>query len=111
MRRFFVQRVDRRWDEVDEFVFTHRNEVITDGKERYNGGTIILGDDGQIAIGARLTATELQWVTRMLGVMPLSPDARITGGFCDEPSMLTLRIKGKAMIRDLKHGMTYKAVA
>lgn len=104
--RYYCERKDNKWDEVDEFVYKNWDRVTTPKKDiegnptseeekRYTGNRFTVNEDGtvQMDMPQRVRGDVLGWIVRICGVS--IPQGSMQGGFAPKPTdLLRIRPKG-----------------
>lgn len=103
--RYLLQRADNPevFEEVDEYVFNHRREVILPGikpgaeTQRRYSDLWVLFDGDSIGISTTTTPKILSIITRILGIQPITGST--PSGWLKEPENVFLRTpKGKGIL-------------
>jgi len=111
MNQFFLQRDDKVWEEVDEYIFKERGRALgLDGLPRYNGN-YIHNLDGDIGIHATdLDLRDLAVIMRYFGIRETDCPIREHGWF-QTPTVVKLRAsgRGKAVLYEMESKQMWKA--
>jgi len=106
--QYFLQRDDvELWEEVDEYTFQNRSNVVFDGQSednRYNDN-FIRCEGAVVDIQYSGNPKGLAIILRMLGVNPSVSER--PGGICQTPENVVLK-KGKSTFLHHINGETYK---
>lgn len=124
--RYYCERGDKRWDEVDQFVYENWDRVTSpkldvegrqtgEEEKRYSGNRFTVNDDGtvQMELPSRVRSDVLGWIVRICGVSV--PQHSIQGGFAPKPTvLLTVRPRGSKakhpLLYDVQSGRKLRAV-
>ena len=111
---YYLQRVgDRRWEEVDEYIYRNLVRVVSpDDGRRYNGNYIRRGDNGHLDVHlAEVTDADMSIVARILGVKP-DPNAFSNSGFLKTPELLKIALpQGRTVLYNPVTGEKWKKAA
>ena len=107
-----LKRTDGRWDEATAFMVKNaKHAVMDDGSPRYTGDVVQI-QGTVLKVEAILTAQDMQWIMRFVGINALTGNETVKGGMIQEPSgMIRFNLKGRTVLHLASTGETFRAVA
>ena len=105
MARYILQRVDKFFDEADEFTFKNRRAAKNpDGSDRYNGNYALVNENGMELFMCGSDATSIARIAQSLGG---KTEAIGGNGWLQEPESIIFQTKRSTIRRD-KQGNIWK---